>query len=82
MEPATLANRLRHALMTLIAGRRFAWWISDDAYRRIDSLSVAGAGAAICLVKAVKDTPFDSATYDLDGFRITVERIRNRGPEE
>lgn len=71
----TALDRVRHALMTLVAGNRFAWWISDKAHRGIDNLSVLGAGAAICLVRAVKDMEADSATYDLDGFRITVERI-------
>jgi hypothetical protein len=68
-------DRIRHAVMGFVAGRRFAWWISDKAYRGIDNLSVLGAGAAICLVRAVRDMEMESATYDLDGFRITVERI-------
>jgi hypothetical protein len=71
----TMLDRLRHATMTLVAGRRFAWWISDSAAGQIDNLSVLGAGAAICLVRAARDMDADSVTYELDGYRITVERV-------
>ena len=65
-------DSIRHWLMTIIAGRKFAWWISDAAQKRIDTLSVAGGGAAICLAEAVKKTGASNATYTLGDCKITV----------
>ena len=66
-KPETWGDRLRHALMGLIAGDRFAYWIKDSAADQIEELnSVAGGGAAIVLVETVKKNGADSATFTLD----------------
>ncbi len=63
---------IRHWLMGLIAGKKFAYWISDRAQKDIESLGVAGGGAAICLVKAMDETGATRAEYELSGYTISV----------
>lgn len=65
---------MREFLMRLVAGRH-PYWLSDDAAKQFESLhSVAGCGAVIALVDAVKRVNADQATFELDGYTVTVSR--------
>ena len=65
-------DALRNWLMRRIAGRRFAYWIADDAQRGIDELGAMGGGAAICLCEAIKKSGTTRAIYTLDDCEIVV----------
>jgi len=73
-EERPMFDTLRNWMMSQIAGRRFAYWIKDEAQQGIDDLGVMGGGAAICLVAEFKKINATTATYTLDGYKITVEQ--------
>lgn len=73
-------DKFRNWLMGLIAGRKFAYWISDDAQSGLDSLGVMGGGAAICLAKVVKEAGATQASYILDDCEIVVTLKEPQNP--
>ena len=63
---------------SLLAGKRVAFWISEEGEAQFDEfapLGPAGAGAAIVLALAMEKAGHNSAVYTLENFQITVERL-------
>lgn len=70
-------DRAARWFLTLIVGRRVAFWISDEAENTINDfgpLGVAGAGAAIVMANALDDMDANTATFSLTGFEIKIRR--------
>ena len=66
-------DAFRHWLMSIIAGKRFAYWISDKAHSGISDLhSVAGGGAAIILADLARRTDAMEIRFTLDGYEVLV----------
>lgn len=67
-------DKFRNWLMGVVAGRRFAYWISDKARNQIENLhSVAGVGAAIILVDMARKDGFEEIKISLEGWAVTVK---------
>lgn len=65
---------MREWLIRLVAGNR-AYWISPEAARQFKMLNgMLGGGAAIALVDAVRSVDATRATFEIDGWTVTVSR--------
>ena len=65
----------RNWLMHIIAGKKFAYWIADDAADQFDGMGTAGSGAAIVLARTVEKTGATSAQYTLNSAVVSVKII-------
>jgi len=64
---------LRNWLMHIIAGRRYAYWIADDAAKGLlAGRNVPGEIGAIMLAKAMDEMGATSATITLGGYEISI----------
>ena len=70
-------DTLARTILSIIAGRRVAFWISEESENSINEmneLGTAGTGAAIVMAHALSDTDFSEATFTLSDFEITIKR--------
>ena len=68
---------LARTILSALAGRRVAFWISEESENTINEmheLGTAGCGAAIVMAHALADTDFNEVTFTLDRFEITVRK--------
>jgi hypothetical protein len=71
-----MMGRFRNWLMSLIAGRKYAYWIADDAAAELGELgSVPGEAGAIMLARAMDCMGATTATITLAGYEITVSAL-------
>lgn len=76
-------DRAARFVLSILAGKRVAFWISEEAENTINDfapMNVAGAGAAIVLAHALDEVEMTSATFTLTGFEITIRRTEPADP--
>lgn len=66
---------IREWLMRMIAGPK-AYWVSDMLASEFKDFSgtTASNGAALVLAKTMDQIDATKATYEIDGWRVTVEK--------
>ena len=72
-----MRNALCRLFVSLMFGRRASYWIDDAVEEQMAEFAksnVAGASAAVVLVKAMQGTGFDNGKFNLDGWTVTVSR--------
>lgn len=70
-----MSDAFRNWLIGKIAGRRFAFWIADDAAKDCEALmSIPGGAGAILLARAVREMDATNVEFTLSDCTITVRR--------
>lgn len=66
-------GKFRNWLMHMIAGRKYAYWTADDAWRDLAELrSIPGEAGAIMLVRSMEQIGATSATLTFAGYEIAI----------